>query len=324
VRFVVAAFVCLLLALVTGGFAARQYATGHGARAVVLRYFAAVSRGDAPAALAFADKLPTDSAYLTSDVLRQQLGVAKLTDVEVSSVSTSGASPHVGVRYRLNFARGAETIRDSVAVVRRGTTWRLASVASSADIVMSGPGAERMLFAGRPLPSARITVFPGALPLSTDTPALTVSDLPSIPLSAGYTDGAASSAAAPYVVSVSVDISSQAEKQVSDGISHALAACLAATSSDPACPLPPAFGRPVPGSLHGELSQPLASSETDVGLAPSGRGILNVSAGVEVKGSWLAWNFENQAVPQHGTIVLRLSLRSTVDNPGRTVWTAAT
>ncbi|MCW2539767.1 MAG: serine/threonine-protein kinase [Frankiales bacterium] len=321
----VAAVLCLVLALVTGGLAVRQYATGHGARAVVLRYFAAVSQGDAPAALALADQLPANAAYLTSQVLRQQLGVAKLTDVAVSDVQTSGPTPRVAVSYRLSFAAGAETVRDSVAVVRHGTTWRLASVAASADIVVSGLGAERLVFAGRPLPSVRITLFPGALPLSTDTPAATVHGRPYLTLSAGTAaDPASAAGGSPNVVTVSVDVSKRAKMQVSDGISDALAACLAAASVDPACPLPPSVGRPVPGSLHGALSQPLASSETTVAFAASGRGILEVSAGVEVKGTWQAWNFENQAVPQHGTIVLKLSLRATVDNPGHTVWAAAT
>jgi hypothetical protein len=284
------------------------WSTSRSPATVVRSYYQALADGDAPTALAFADA-PANAEYLTSDVLRQQLNVAKLTDVSVSSTSMSGSSATVDVRYRLRFADKAQDVTDHDRLVKHGSTWRLRQVSTKVFLPKVRLGGDRVLFAGRPLTSAAFELFPGALPVTTDSPAVRIAGHPSVLLRSPSD-----------TVQLNVEVSDERKKQAATALDTALARCLDATSSDVLCPLPPDVTRAVPGSLHGTVTKKLTDGDVVVTLSSGGKGVLDINADLAVDASWKAWDFNNLAVPAKGTVTLHLQATAALDDPATTYW----
>jgi hypothetical protein len=299
-----------VVALATGNMAWSQWAGSNSPGAVVKRYFHAVSAGDAPTALAFADQGPT-GAYLTSDVLKQQLKIAKLTDVKVRHTSKTGSTATVEVEYRLAFAGNPQTVTDEIALVKHGSSWRLSRVSTAITFAQVRLGSDRIVLAGRPVQSTTINLLPGAVPVATDTPAVEVLGHPEVHLEA-----------ASDIVQLAVDVSGSRKKQAAEAVDAAIAKCLDATSSDPLCPQPD-VKRPVPGSLKGKATKKLADGGVTVQLASDGQGLLDVSGDVAIDGSWKTWNFDNQAVPGQGPITVHVKAKAALDDPATIYWLAA-
>lgn len=278
-------------------------------------YFDALAAGDAPAALALADA-PPHGPYLTSVVLRQQLRTAPLVDLALVGTTTLGATATVEVRYQLLFGTGARSISDTARLVRRGSSWRMSRVASTVQVSAGAPLAGRVRLAGRKLPAAGVTLFPGALPLAADAPALRVlastspggaDDQPAIRLADGQLSARAR-----------VDLSSQLREQAERATQALLAACLAPASKDPLCPLPDS-ARPVPGTLHGSAPA-LATVNPRIGLEEAAAGVISVRAQLPVQGSWQVWDFENQVIRRTGPVTVAVDARVFVDRPTQAYW----
>jgi hypothetical protein len=299
-----------VVAVAAGSLAWSQWAASNSPGAVVKRYFQAISAGDAPAALAFADQRPTGE-YLTSDVLEQQLKIAKLTDVRVRHTSKTESTATVEVQYRLAFAGGPQTVTDEIALVEHGSSWRLSRVSSAITFAQVRLGSDRVVLAGRPVKPTTINLLPGAVPVATDTAAVEVLGHPAVELKA-----------ASDIVQLVVDVSDSRKKQAAEALDAAIAKCLDATSSDPQCPLPD-VKRPIPGSLRGKATKKLADGGVTVQLASDGQGLLDVGGDVPIDGSWKTWNFNNQAVPGQGPITVHVKARAALDDPGTIYWLAA-
>jgi hypothetical protein len=295
-------------AVVTGGLAWSQWADSHSPVTVVKGFYRAIADGDAPTALAFAETAPSGE-YLTSTVLQQQLRVAKLTDVSVDSTAKSSSTATVEVQYRLGFADKPQAVSDQVQLTKHGSSWRLTKVSSTVTLAKVREGGDRVTLAGRPLPSTRVELFPGAVPVATDTPAVQITGHPEVRLHA-----------ASDIVQINVDVAAGRKKQVAAALDAAVSRCLDAASTDVQCPLPPDVTRPVPGSLHGTASKKIADGGAVVSLSPDGKGLLSVTADLPVNATWMAWDFNNLAVPDHGSITLHLEATATIDDPNTVYW----
>ncbi|MCW2522979.1 MAG: hypothetical protein JWO63_1314 [Frankiales bacterium] len=304
---------CTALAVLLGLVSWFDFTDARGPSATVRSYFNALADGHAATALGLAAQPPTGAAaqFLTAKVLAQQLKIAGISQVHVTATRRQGSRAVVDVRYTLGFADGPQRVDDTVALVQRGSSWRLSAVAAPARLVASGAARVRLTLMGRPWPTNAVALFPGAVPLSSDTPAVVVADDPAVTLAglARETD-------------VDVEVSTQARTQVLTGLTNALRTCLAATSTDPRCPIVNG-GRPVPGSMHGTLLTPLNPSTIKIGLATKGKGLLSITAVAEVAVHWYVWDFNNQAVARQQSTKVTLSALASVDDPGTTVWAAA-
>lgn len=296
-----------MLAVAAGTVAARQYSADRSARAVVRAYFAALRDGDAPAALAFADQ-PPNGDFLTSQVLHQQLALAPLSDVQVDPpVTGQGGGVTVGVRYRLAFPGAARVVSDEVALVRHGSSWRLVAVSGTVRLRRADPGAERITVAGRP-PVGTLTLFPGAVPLVSDNPAVRVTGQPTVLL-----------ATPDRSVAISTELTPAAKAQAALATDSLLTGCLDGSAPDPRCPASDT-GRVVPGSLRGTVGRAVAVGNPQVSFAPAGRGLVQVTGDALVTGRWQVWDFNNQPQTRSGPLTLTVRAQLSIADLSRAYW----
>jgi|GEM_PF-2864862 len=309
-RLVLAAVLSAALATGLGLTVAHRYAARSGPESVVRAFFSALAGGDAPAALALAEN-PPRGPWLTSAVLRRQLQAAAITGITVLASTRRDATATVRVRYELHYPDGAQQVSDTVRLVRHGSSWRLGRVAGQVRVTAAPAELGRLRLAGRRLPAAAVTLFPGALPLAADPPALravTVSgDRPVVRL-------ADPSLAARARLTIPPALRAQAEQ----ALDRLLARCLAAGSRDPLCPLP-GTGRPIPGTLHG-TARPIVGGSARIVLQRGGSGLLSIRARLTVRGSWQAWDYQNQVVTRRGDATVDLIARVASSQPAQAFW----
>lgn len=313
-RLALAALLSAVLAGALGLTAVNRHAARSSPESVARSYFQALADGDAPAALALAAN-PPRGPWLTSVVLRQQLRLAPLADISVRQANRLGSKATVEVRYRLLFGSGARSVIDTARLTRRGSSWWMSRVASQVRVTAASPGADRVRLAGRKLPAATVTLFPGALPLAANPPGLQVRD-------AGSTSGAGDQlmvrlADTQLLAKVAVSMSAALRAQLEQAVDRLLAGCLQSGSNDPLCPVPDS-DRPVPGSLHGS-APPISAVKPRIALA-SDPGVVSVRAKVAVQGSWKVWDFENQAVQRRGKASVEVSAQIALDRPAVARW----
>jgi hypothetical protein len=280
-----------LVALVGGGgFAYLQYQQTAGPDGAVKGYFAALARSDAPAALGFGDVPAGDTALLTSTVLREQQKIAPLRSVHVISVHRDGARATVAVQYRLVFGNGIQQISDTVQVVHRNGSWRLAATAMLSRLrLLQASG--RATVVGAPVPTEPVLLFPGAVPIRFDTPYLELTPATSAVQLSGGTQTA-----------LDVEVTTAGRVAMNGAISAALRSCLAgARGVDPRCPLPDA--RAVPGTLRATVTGRL-DQRTRPTVAADSHGIIQVSGTAQARGSYTALDFDNLPVTKTGAVTL--------------------
>ena len=306
-RLLLGALLCAALATGLGVATAHRYAARSGPESVVRDYFAALAAGAAPAALALAAD-PPSGRWLTSVVLRQQLQAAAITGIAVLGSTRAGTTATVRVRYQLRYPDGAREVTDTARLVRHGSSWRLSRVAAPVRVTADATDVGRLRLAGRRLPAAAVTMFPGALPLTADPPALRAlvdsGDQPVVRL-----------ADPSLAVRARLTIPPALRAQAEQALDRLVARCLAAGSHDPLCPLP-VGGRPIPGTLHGS-ARPIEPGSARVVLQ---RGVLSVRARLTVQGSWQAWDYQNQVVARRGTATVDLAARVAPGRPTEAFW----
>lgn len=303
-----------VVALVTGSvFAYITYTSTSGPDGAVKGYFAALARGDAPAALGFGDLAPgppESHELLTSKVLHAQRDMAQIRHVSVIAIERSGARAKVTVQYDLDFAAGRQQIADTVQVVRRDGSWRLAQAAAVTRLRLR-QAADRATILGRPVPDGTLQVFPGAVPIEFDTPYLRLEGTTSsVPLSAGPE------------TSLKVEITPAGHNAAEDALAAALTSCLSGdASAEPRCPVP--SDRAVPGSLRARVKATDVRHAAEVSLEASARGLLTISGTIDVSGSYDALDFENQPVAKTGAVSLPLSATAYATAPITIDWGGA-
>jgi hypothetical protein len=293
--------------LLVGGsvLAVVGFADTAGPAGVVRGYFAAVSRGDAPRALALGHVPDGPHTLLTSEVLRAQQRVAPLRRVRIEAVHRSGDRARVTVRYVLDFPRHPQAVGASVGVHRANGDWRLDAVAVRASLDIAA-ALDRATIVGAGIPDGETLLFPGAVPVTFDTPFLQLD-----PASSHVDFGA------DPVVRVEVQVSRRGRDTALGALAASLDACLAG-SGDLTCPLP--SERFVPGSIRGRVAEPLAKA-VRVTLRPAGAGVLDVAGDVAVDASsYQRLSFNNRARPGSGRVVLKLHARAYATAPLHLVW----
>jgi hypothetical protein len=297
-----------VLAVVGGAIVAiRGYGGDSGPDGVVRGYFGALADGDAPAALSYGDLPAGPHTLLTSKVLREQQRIAPISDVQVVAVNRAGARASVSVRYRLGFHGDPQNVTDILTVVRRGDSWQLARTAVATELHLSG-ALPRARIVGAGIPAGSTLLFPGAVPVSFDSPYLQAD-----PASAhvGFDAGSRTE--------VAVRVSPEGRAAVIKAIERMLRECLAgaaAGKADPRCPLP--SPRYVPGSISGTVDGSVADTvQVDV----QGAGLLVVSGTARVSGSYQELDFNNIAHDKKGSVELNLSATGYAVKELRLQWT---
>jgi len=293
--------------LVGGGvtLAVRGYRQTGGPAGAVRGYFAALARGDSAGALAFGDVPDGPHTLLTADVLRSQQRIAPLRDFHVVATRQQGDAATVSVRYVLDYPGSPQTVNSSVPVHRTDGGWRLDGVAVPISLELDR-ALQRATIVGAGIPDGDTLAFPGAVPITFDTPYLQL-DAAEDTVSFGR----------PPDLDVYVEVSPAGRKAVVQAVQRALDACLAGRG-DPTCPLPDE--RYVPGSIRGRLAGRLADNLT-ITLDAGPAGLLDIKGEQPVEAtSYRKLSFVNRPSAGHGTVVLDLSARAYAVAPLRLVW----
>jgi hypothetical protein len=206
------------------------------------------------------------------------------------------------VRYELAFAGAAQKVTATVPVSHASGRWRLKAVAVASQL-RTDTAHQRVVTFGPPPANGTSLMFPGAVPLTFDTPLLTLD-----PASDHVEFGSSP------ITQVLVDASPTGIKTARAAVLANLRACLAGSGVG-ACPQP--SQRYVPGSLRGTLTS--ASPALSVSVTGAA-GVLTVSGSVSVSGTYERLTFANRGVAGSGTVQLPISAQSYAVPPLRFVW----
>ena len=301
-----AAVLLSLVLLVAGGIVAYLgYTATSGPDGAVRGYFAALQRGDAGSALAFGDVPAGPHTLLTDTVLKAQQQIAPIKHVQIVSVQhTASDRATVTVHYDIDFPDGAQRITDDVPVLERGSSWDLVRTAIPTQIELTH-ALERATIAGAGIPDGDTLLFPGAVPITFDTPYLQ--------LGAG-----AVTFATGRNVSVTVEVTADGRSAVAKALNTALSKCVASGGKG-YCPLP--SDRYVPGSLQGRLLDDVAE-RMSLAVDPASAGVIDVAGTVSFRGRYSKLDFDNVPSTRYGTIALPLSATVYAVAPVAVQWAA--
>jgi hypothetical protein len=152
---------------------------------VVAAYLHALAAGDADAALALGAATPPSTTLLTSEVLKRQLEKLPITDVHVDGEQATPATNANRVFVKAAASFGGKRSDGLIEVVRTSSSWKLASAFLNAHTGAPRNSLHRMAsdtltVFDHPVTDGLVTVFPGALSVSTTTPFLDVTQPPPI------------------------------------------------------------------------------------------------------------------------------------------------
>lgn len=300
----------LLAVLLLGGgtaLAVDGYLTTSGPEGTVRGYFDALARGDAPAALAFGDTPQGPHDLLTSAVLEQQQRIAPIGGVSIRSVRRTGGTASVEVAYTLAYSSDPQQVTDTVAVQQADGAWKLAQNAVATQLqVVQAP--QRASILGTAIPDGTALLFPGAVPITFDTPYLALR-----PSSDSVTFGSGPA------TQVQVDVSHRGQQAALSALSDALRTCLSG-GTDPRCPQP--NGRAVPGSVRGSIRGALGDGvSVQVGDSPAGT--LDISGRVQASGSYRTLDFDDRTHPVTGQFDVPVHAIAYAVPPVRITWVAS-
>jgi hypothetical protein len=279
-----------VVALAVGGvYAYVGYRATSGPDGAVKGYFAALARGDAPAALGFGDRPTGPHDLLTSAVLAEQQRIAPLHDLRITDVARAGSEATVRFSYQLGFARGNREVTGSVRVLHRGSGWRLAETAVATTIDLT-QATDRLSFAGSSVPEGPTLMFPGALPIRFDTAYLMLD-----PLTTDVEFGTGDR------LRVTVVATPAARDQLMTELGAKLRACVSGPPPAADCPLPSA--RYVPGSLHGRIVGDL-SDDIHLDVSVDAAGTISATGTVHFTGRYRRLTYENVATARRGALSL--------------------
>lgn len=303
-----AAVLLAVIAFTGGGIAAYAgYSATSDPATVVSDYFAALEDANAPAALGYGELPAGSSVLLTSTALRAQRRIAPIRHVQVLAVDRTGDTARVSVRYQLDFAGGLQQVVDTVPVRERNGVWRLAASAVAVHLDLNA-ARERATMLGGPLPTGTTLLFPGAVPISFDTPYLRLRP------STSYVRFASERR-----LKLHAEASPAGRAALSKAVRHVLQACFAA-SAGPGAPCPLPSDRYVPGSLHGAVSA-LRPDKLTITLTDSAAGLLQLRGQLTFTGRYRKLDYDNVAVAGSGSVPMHVSARSYAVAPIEVQWT---
>lgn len=282
--------VALIAAAAGSTIAVTSYRDSAAPSRVVAAYFAALSRSDAPAALAVSE-LPTDGSrrWLTDTVLAAQNHVAPLVDAHIGTVTTHGNHATAQYSYVLKFANGSRTVNGAVALTRTSAGWRLAPGVASTSLQMDGAD-DRLAFAGADLPDGSVLLFPGALPITLDTPYLEADS---------STDSVGLDAAA--ITPIRLVPTAAARNALLTALTARVRSCVRGGELAPSCPLP--NSGTVPGSLHGRV---VGTPKVRFALRSDSAGTIVLIGTATFRGTYRLLDFDNEAHARSGDLHIPL------------------
>ncbi len=288
-----------MIALVGGSVVALTgYLTVDGPSAVVTKYFAALSRGDAQTALGYGPAPAGDRSWLTAQVLRDQRSGGAITAISAGA-PVAGAVP---VTYQLAGVR----VTDTVPVVQRNGRWQLVASAVPTTVTIA-QAAHRATFAGAAVPTARVLLFAGPLPVQFDAAALRVQPGSGVVRFAG---GGGTKAA--------VEITASGRATISTAVNAALVACLTDAVPVATCPLPAGPGiRAIPQSLHGQLT---GTPTVDLSVAAQADGKIMITGQAELKATYKGLDYENQPVSRSSPAEITFLAHCYATDPTKIIW----
>ncbi len=287
--------------------AVTAYTATAGPAGAVSGYFAALQRGDAPAALAYGDVPDGTRLLLTSRALQQQQMLAPLGQVRVGPVQRTGTTAAVRVRYTLAAAGRVFPQDTSVPVHDTSDGWRLDAVAVPATISLT-QSVQRMTLLGGAVPTRPLLAFPGVLPLHSDTAYLAFDPVSTL---VGFGDDP--------TVTPRVIVTPAGRAAAVTATARAVQRCLGGVPGNAAdlCPLP--NERFVPGSVRGTLAGALR--DVQVTLLPTELGEVSIAAHAPVAASYRQLDFRDHTSTGHGPLTLQVHAIAIAVAPMTIVWT---
>ena len=306
--FWVAACAAGVLTLAGTVVAVAGYFASTGPGQVARDYFAALSRGDARAALGYGDLPDGPRELLTRPVLRAQQQVGRIGSVSVIAIDQDHGKASVTVHYAITFAPDTKpsVVDDQVRMIKHGRSWRLVETAVPVNLTLK-TAQHRASVAGAVIPTGRPLVFPGAVPIAFDAPVLRLADPPGRIVRFSHP-----------TPPLEVTVSDVGQQMVRAAVTAALRTCLDSTDPDPLCPMPTG-GRAVPGTVRGDIDQEISDARVTVASDADGR--IEVTGRVAVTGRYTELTFDNQrAAKQLNGSPLALRAHAFARTPTEIVW----
>ncbi|HYI52577.1 MAG TPA: hypothetical protein VEX57_01320 [Microlunatus sp.] len=141
----------------TGGTTSAPPAEAKKASDAVQGYLEALAAGDAQAALAFASTAPTDTTFLTNEVLAASNKTAAISAINVPEVDDEYA-----YRVAASFSMGKQAINTDFSVEKDGDAWKLRDVAADLDLQSKRAKTLPMLINGVNVETDKVLLFPGS------------------------------------------------------------------------------------------------------------------------------------------------------------------
>lgn len=292
------------LTLAGASFAVGAYQADAAPETVVLRYFQALQDGDAAVALGLGDVPSGAHDLLTPGVLAAQNRTAPITDVVLRDVQRDGDDAIVDVSYTV----GLRSMRDSVAVRRVGHGWRLSRSALAVTFTSNG-GSAFATFAGARVPDGDYLMFPGAVPITYDSPDLELDPQFAV---LRFID--------PGGIDVRAEVTDAGKWTIVRALRAALVRCLAGTFPDePLCPVPDVESG-VPGSLRGTVVK--VDAATLDWTVNSTDGEIDITGSVSIKGTYQELD-RNNIASARSTDGTTLRAHCYPSSPGTIEWGVA-
>jgi len=145
-----------------GGTSSAPPAEAKKASDAVQGYLEAIAAGDAQAALAFASTAPTDTTFLTNEVLAASNKTAPIRAINVPEVDDEYA-----YRVAASFTMGKQAINTDFSVEKDGDVWKLRDVAADLDLQSRRSKTLPMLINGVNVETDKVLLFPGSYTFTT-------------------------------------------------------------------------------------------------------------------------------------------------------------
>jgi hypothetical protein len=154
------------VAIAAGGITGRVIlgaSGGTGPSNTVLKFFQALRDNDAKAALAELATAPSDTTFITNEVLAASHAAGVITEISVPATN----STVVPVSYKL----GGETVTDRISVQPVGNGYKISASLNSGGIAMKERVRTQLplRIAGTQVATGTVVLLPGSYPLTTVT-----------------------------------------------------------------------------------------------------------------------------------------------------------
>ena len=128
----------------------------------VTGYLEALAAGDATTALTYASTAPSDTTFLTNEVLAASLKSGAITDINVPEVTDKYAYS-VAASYKI----GSQSVNADIPVEEEGDVWKLREVAYDLTLTSTQNKTLPMLINGVQAEADKVAVFPGTYTFTT-------------------------------------------------------------------------------------------------------------------------------------------------------------